>query len=400
MDHHSQEQRQASEPGQELAHSDQAIDKAIYTAITELIQLAQSATTPRQLAKSAVTWLVRTLLVDYCEVLQLADDEGSLLPCALSHPDALEPGRRLSIEPKSQAAYTLHNTAPVVVADFRSEARFTAPLLPYHHNVISSISVAIQRQRDRAFGILNVASTRQRVFTQSEVDFVRTVATLIGMIAAQWDAEQTVELQSGLLDVIEEAVIAIDLEGRIISWNQAAAALYGLPAREALGRDMLNVIPLYEDKGAAREWLARVRRGQRWSAEYQVPRRGGSAHLLQVHWFPLRNALGMPLGAVSIHCDVSKQRWAEQARRQAEEGLDPEVAERTQELLRANRRLQQEIARRDRLALELSEVRRLLHQSQEAERLRLARELHDGPLQDLTALGLELSLLAATVSEE
>lgn len=54
------------------------------------------------------------------------------------------------------------------------------------------------------------------------------------------------------------------------------------------------------------------------------------------------------------------------------------------------RRLRRESKRRR----HADEVRRRLTESQEAERLRLAQDLHDGPVQDLHALRMRLSLLA------
>jgi signal transduction histidine kinase len=56
------------------------------------------------------------------------------------------------------------------------------------------------------------------------------------------------------------------------------------------------------------------------------------------------------------------------------------------------RRLRKEHERRR----HADDVRRRLTESQEAERLRLAQDLHDGPVQDLHALRMRLSLLART----
>ncbi len=47
---------------------------------------------------------------------------------------------------------------------------------------------------------------------------------------------------------------------------------------------------------------------------------------------------------------------------------------------------------RKRIQAELAEVQRRLMDSQEAERLNLARELHDGPIQDLMAIALQLQI--------
>jgi PAS domain S-box-containing protein len=46
-----------------------------------------------------------------------------------------------------------------------------------------------------------------------------------------------------LLDQVQEAVIAADLSGRVIYWNRFAENLYGWKAKEALGRNILELTP-------------------------------------------------------------------------------------------------------------------------------------------------------------
>jgi signal transduction histidine kinase len=60
----------------------------------------------------------------------------------------------------------------------------------------------------------------------------------------------------------------------------------------------------------------------------------------------------------------------------------------------------EDITRRKRMASELVEVRRRLAASQEAERLHLAQELHDGPIQDLYGLSYQLNHLEQALAEE
>ncbi len=66
-------------------------------------------------------------------------------------------------------------------------------------------------------------------------------------------------------------------------------------------------------------------------------------------------------------------------------------------LLIANARLyeeaQTELLERKRMEAELNEIQRRLTDGAEAERLQLARELHDGPIQDMYALALQLRML-------
>src|SRR5215212_6085717 len=56
-------------------------------------------------------------------------------------------------------------------------------------------------------------------------------------------AEDSIRFQAHLLDTVEQAVIATDLEGRILYWNDYAERLYGWPAAEAVGRSVLEVTP-------------------------------------------------------------------------------------------------------------------------------------------------------------
>jgi PAS domain S-box-containing protein len=57
----------------------------------------------------------------------------------------------------------------------------------------------------------------------------------------------------------------------------------------------------------------------------------------------------------------------------------------------------EDLAERDRIAAELAEGRRRLATSRELERLRLARELHDGPVQDLLAISYNLAAQRRTI---
>jgi signal transduction histidine kinase len=63
------------------------------------------------------------------------------------------------------------------------------------------------------------------------------------------------------------------------------------------------------------------------------------------------------------------------------------------ELRYLTHRLEQEISERMRIAAELTEARQRLSESREAERLHLAQELHDGPVQDLYGVRFQLGEL-------
>jgi PAS domain S-box-containing protein len=69
----------------------------------------------------------------------------------------------------------------------------------------------------------------------------------------------------------EDAIISKDLNGTIMSWNTAAERIYGYTAAEAIGQNMLLLLPQERQKEEA-DILARLRRG----ISYRTSRRPGS----------------------------------------------------------------------------------------------------------------------------
>ena len=48
--------------------------------------------------------------------------------------------------------------------------------------------------------------------------------------------EEQMEVQSSLLDKLQDAVFALDLDGHILYWNRCAEYLYGWATDEAIGK--------------------------------------------------------------------------------------------------------------------------------------------------------------------
>ncbi|MDP2311690.1 MAG: PAS domain S-box protein [Pseudomonadota bacterium] len=71
--------------------------------------------------------------------------------------------------------------------------------------------------------------------------------------------EQWVRLQNALLERIPEAVIVVDLEGRIIHWTGSAEKLFGYASRSALERPLSNILADESARGVALGWIEALR---------------------------------------------------------------------------------------------------------------------------------------------
>ena len=127
-------------------------------------------------------------------------------------------------------------------------------------------------------------------------------------------ARQQVQLQQMLLDQVQVAVVACDLECRVIYWNRYCESFYGWTRDEAMGR--LTTDLMMPEEG--REMLEQVfgRPGQSDTFESDVPmrRRDGSIIMARVSNSPLRDDAGAVVGYIGIAVDVTERNRIEAER--------------------------------------------------------------------------------------
>lgn len=193
--------------------------------------------------------------------------------------------------------------------------------------------------------------------------------------------------------VTDYAIFTQDAGGRIETWNAGAERIFGYTVEEAVGRDVAILFtPEDRERGTHEEEMRRAREDGRAEDErWHVSKRGTRFYVSGV-LTPLRSG-GEPTGYVKVARDLTERRRAEEELRLAHDELERRVQERTAELQELAGTLLTEV--KDRRAAE-EQVRVLLHriiETQEIERRRIARDLHDDLGQLLTALRLSISAL-------
>lgn len=168
--------------------------------------------------------------------------------------------------------------------------------------------------------------------------------------------------------VREYAIVMLDAEGHVTSWNIGAERMKGYRADEILGKHLSCFYPPETENQAASEHLSAALREGYLQCEGWRLRKDGQRFWANVVITPMFDAGSRLRGYLKITRDMTE-------RKQAEEDLRSY----------ANRLM--------------STSRRLL-EVQEAERRRLAGELHDRVGPNLAALGMKLELLDGGLSAE
>ena len=128
-------------------------------------------------------------------------------------------------------------------------------------------------------------------------------------------AEEEIRFQARLLDVVGQAVIATDPQGKIIYWNRAAEVLYGWSATEVMGRSVVEITPSEELIDRAEEIMSELAAGRSWSGEMEVRRKDGTTFPAMVTDTPVFDEAGILTAIIGISTDITELKNTEELRR-------------------------------------------------------------------------------------
>src|SRR6266545_4344305 len=133
------------------------------------------------------------------------------------------------------------------------------------------------------------------------------------------EAELALAQLAAIVQSSDDAIVAIDLDGVITSWNQGAEHLFGYTAQEAVGQPVTMLTPP-EGIEAEKNILERMWAGERINHFETLRRRkDGSEVGISLTMSPIRNVRGEVIGASRIARDVTERKRVEEAIRVAYE---------------------------------------------------------------------------------
>ncbi|WP_457584651.1 PAS domain S-box protein [Ensifer canadensis] len=117
---------------------------------------------------------------------------------------------------------------------------------------------------------------------------------------------------AAIVESSDDAIVAKDLNGTIVSWNRGAEKLFGYTAPEIIGKPIETLIPL-DRHDEEPNILARIRAGEQID-HYETLRRRKDGSLVEISLSvsPIRNRQGIVVGASKIARDITERRRAEE----------------------------------------------------------------------------------------
>ncbi len=167
------------------------------------------------------------------------------------------------------------------------------------------------------------------------------------------------DFSRAVLDTAGALVVVLDKEGRITGFNKACEALSGYSAAEVMGRSWNFLISPEEFPVVMQAWEVLKAGNFPHHHENLLVSKDGSRHLITWSNTALFSRLGEIEHIIGTGVDITDLRHMEEELRRSHDELEIKVQERTAELVGANKKLREEIARREKAEQQLLQAQKM-----------------------------------------
>ncbi|NLE08588.1 MAG: PAS domain S-box protein, partial [Dehalococcoidales bacterium] len=178
-----------------------------------------------------------------------------------------------------------------------------------------------QRSEGYEFRIVSADGTvRWAMETVASITYAGKQASLgsIMDITERKQNEETLRLSDTTLRSINEAVMAVNNEDKVIFWNQASEELFGVQRQDAVGRHLFDLIQVVEEYPGQHEEREKRLRGQGRNREEQLYRTPKGDIWVDAHAQAIEDNHAQ-YGWVVLASDITERRRMETALRESED---------------------------------------------------------------------------------
>jgi two-component system, NtrC family, sensor kinase len=312
---------------------DKAFDRHRYDYRKALVEFGRglsSETNLHELLRSIVEQLPRTLQVARVAIFLARTNGGSegQLELAAAHglPEALDKDPEnarlalgfLDFDRNENHSHIFFENAQQVM-HLPEEQQRTVALLDLNYYLpcrVAAVEAADGTSVSRTTAVIGLGRTLGGDFLSSEdVELLESLASYIG-IALQnatlyarleeemVEFERLKEFNENIVESINVGILAVDLNGRIESWNAQMEAMYALSRAEALGQALRSVFPL-EFIETIEEF--RNEQGVHHLYKFPLTTRAGEQRTTNIAVAPLLSRDFVPVGRIILVDDITER---------------------------------------------------------------------------------------------
>ena len=200
----------------------------------------------------------------------------------------------------------IQSRSPLAVPDVEGDERLLAVDALLQNGYRAYLGVPLAAPEAAIHGVLAVYARRPRPWRDEEIAALGALAANASAALSNAELYQRVALEKerneAILANIADGIVAVDRDGRVVLWNNAAEQITGVPADEALGRTPLQVL----GRNLEADGTAAV--GDRLVSIL----RGGEEVWLSLTEAVMRDPLGVVAGRIYAFRDISADRLVEQ----------------------------------------------------------------------------------------
>jgi PAS domain S-box-containing protein len=230
-------------------------------------------------------------------------------------------GETIPLDPKLMTVRALHSNQATVVSDVQKEKGWLVSEGLSGSGVVRSWIGAPLMLGDRAVGIISVDSHAVGAYGDEEAELISAFADQAATAVA--NAQLFSEIQSqkdyseSLVNNSPVAIVTIDMEDNIVSWNPSAQTLFGYEAEEAIGQNIDQLVVPEDDLKAAIDLNRRALGEDDFRNRETTQRRHKDGSLVDVELLGVPLMVdGQPAGSIAIYHDITERVRAEEELRQ------------------------------------------------------------------------------------
>lgn len=272
-----------------------------------------------------------------------------------------------------------------------------------------------QKERDTAFRTGRAEDERFHIRKDGTRFYVSGVMTLLhergerSLVKIARDQTERIRTENALRDsearfrnlsdAIPQIVWANEANGKAIYFNRRWLDYTGLTYEDSVGLGWQAVIHREDILAAVDRWQNSLLHGEVFECEFRMRRADGVYRWHIARNVPMRDQEGNVTGWFGSATDIHDLKQAETELQYAQEALEDRVEQRTRQLAQALAQLKGEVEQRRNVEVARAELVKRIVTTQEEERGRISRELHDNLGQYLTAVMLGLQALEMEVAQ-